>query len=122
MDLDVVGSSPITRPIHFKDLEGKSGQQAALICQWVTSWVTERAWLGCAGNRSDAWVTGERRALAYKKRVHRSHPKGGVVCDHKETDAIYERTTEDDAVTCLKCESILSGKFGGRPFKLPECE
>jgi hypothetical protein len=59
--------------------------------------------------------------VAYKKRVHRVHPNGGVVCDHKETDWIYERTKVDDDVTCLKCKSILSGQFGGKPFKLPEC-
>lgn len=53
------------------------------------------------------------------KKIHRTHPHGGVVCDHKSQDGGYEQTSDDAAVTCLKCKGILSGQFGGKPFKLP---
>jgi hypothetical protein len=48
-----------------------------------------------------------------------SHLENAVLCDrNKEGMGDYLVTTELDEVTCLKCASILDGKFWGASFSM----
>jgi hypothetical protein len=49
-----------------------------------------------------------------------SHLENAVLCDrNKDAHTDYLTTPKPNEVTCLKCQSILEGKFGGRPFQWP---